>query len=300
MPLQKEIWLGSIIKGLFADNTFASKSINHSGFVDNKTVHVPNAGTPPEVKKNRNTLPATVNKVTDIDLTYTMNEYTSDPVLIPHAEQVELSYDKRESVIYSSRASLVDAVHKDLIYGWIPATPNKVATKGEAVVSHIPTATGNRKAMDMATVKAVKLMFDKQNMPAEGRYMLLDADMYEQLSDSMTDATRNNFLAGANPATGVIGMFAGFNFFMRSEVAKTSTAGVIKEWSAAAVATDSAAGIAWHQGCVSRALGEQIMFEQEKAPTFFGDVISFLVRAGGAPIRSDKKGVILIYQDTAA
>lgn len=194
MPLQKEIWLGSIIKGLFADNTFASKSINHSGFVDNKTVHVPNAGTPPEVKKNRNTLPATVNKVTDIDLTYTMNEYTSDPVLIPHAEQVELSYDKRESVVYSSRASLVDAVHKDLIYSWIPVTPNKVATKGEAVVSHIPTATGNRKAMDVATVKAVKLVFDKQNMPAEGRYMLLDADMYEQLSDSMTDAARNNFL----------------------------------------------------------------------------------------------------------
>ena len=44
MALQVEIWVKSIIEGLFANNTFAARSVDHSEFVNEKTVHVPNAG----------------------------------------------------------------------------------------------------------------------------------------------------------------------------------------------------------------------------------------------------------------
>ena len=120
MALQVEIWVKSIIEGLFANNTFASRSVDHSEFVNNKTVHVPNAGAAPNVEKNRDTFPAKVTERKDVDLTYQMDEFTVDPVRIPHADQVELSYNKRESVTRQSRRKLAQDIYDSIIYNWIP------------------------------------------------------------------------------------------------------------------------------------------------------------------------------------
>ena len=50
MALQKEIWLNSIVEGLFADNSFLSKSFSADAFVyAGKSVHIPNAGGNPKV-----------------------------------------------------------------------------------------------------------------------------------------------------------------------------------------------------------------------------------------------------------
>ena len=300
MALQKEIWINAIIEGLFADNTFASRSIDHSPYVNDKTVHVPNAGTPPEVKKNRTDLPASISQRTDTDLTYSINEYTTSPIRVSHAEQVELSYSKRNSVIAGARSALQESVHADLVYSWVPAAPEKIETSGSAISAHIAGATGNRKAFVKKDVLAVKKKFDSQDIPQTGRCMLLDADMYGQLLESLTEAESFAFLSTADASTGVIGKLYGFDFYMRSKVAKATSAGVLKSWETSAAATDCAAAIAWQDGCVSRAMGETVLFEDEKSPTYYSDIISALVRAGGASVRSDKKGVCLIYQGTAA
>lgn len=300
MGLQTEIWLAEIIEGLFANNSFAARSVDHSQFTNNKKVHVPNAGSAPSVVKNRNSFPANIGARTDYDLEYDMNEYTTDPVRIPNAETVELSYDKRQSVMSVSKAALADVVYADMIYAWIPVSPAVIKTMGAGVLAHLPSATGSRKSFDKATVKAVKKAFDKDNIPATGRYMLIDSDMYNQLLDSLTDTEANNVIAGANPEMGTIGMYMGFGFYMRSTVAKSTNNGVLKAWSATPSATDCAAGIAWHDKTVSRAIGQQEMFENEKDATYFADIMSFLVRAGGASMRYDKKGVVMIYQDTQA
>lgn len=298
MALEKQIWLETIILGLFADNSFAARSIDHSQFVTNKTVHVPNAGSGPSVVKNRSSLPGTIAGITDNDLTYDINEFTTDPILVKNAESVELSYSKREAVISSSRSNMFDAVYQDIIYSWVPASPSVQATLGSAVASHITTATGNRLKMDKATVKAIKKKFDKGNVPANDRYILLDADMYNQLMDELTDNETNHFLAGADPVTGTIGTYMGFGFYMRSQVAKSTAAGVLKAWTAVDAVTDSAAGLAWQKDSVSRSIGETEFFDNPKRAEFYGDIMSFLVRAGGSSIRSDKKGIVLIYQGT--
>ncbi len=297
MGLQTEIWLAEIIEGLFANNSFAARSVDHSQFTNNKKVHVPNAGSAPSVVKNRNSFPASIGTRTDYDLEYEMNEYTTDPIRIPHAETVELSYDKRQSVMSVSKAALADAVYADIVYTWVPTSPMTQKTLGSAVAAHIPTATGNRKSFDKATVKAIKKKFDAQDIPSVGRFILVDADMYNQLLDSLSDTEANNVIAGANVEMGTIGMYMGFNFYMRSKVAKTDNAGALKAWSATASATDCAGGIAWHDKTVSRAIGQQEMFEDEKNPTYYSDIMSFLVRAGGSYMRYDKKGVILIAQE---
>ena len=41
------------------------------------------------------------------------------------------------------------------------------------------------------------------------------------------------------------------------------------------------------------------MFDNEDDPTYYGDIYSFLVRAGGRIMRNDNAGVLSIIQDTA-
>ncbi|MEG1998488.1 MAG: hypothetical protein RR015_00550, partial [Bacteroidales bacterium] len=91
MALQKEIWINSIVEGLLTDNSFASRSINHSAFVNGKTVHIPGAGAPPSVTKTRASALANLTGLagrTDTDLTYNMETYFAGPVLIENPETV--------------------------------------------------------------------------------------------------------------------------------------------------------------------------------------------------------------------
>ena len=296
MALQKEIWINSIVGLLFADNTFAARSVNHSAFVTDKTVHVPNAGSAPNVVKNRSSFPGTASQRTDYDLTYDINEYSTDPVHLQHSEEVELSYNKRESILKQMKTALADNVHADLVVSWVPSGYAKVGTSGAAAPAHMSSSTGNRQAMTKADVLAVKNLFDLDDIPQTGRCMLLDAVMYNQLMSSLSESEAAAFNASVDAQRGILGRLYGFDFYMRSTVLRVNAAGTTINPTAAA--TTSAAGIAWQEDCVSRAEGEHKIFDDSDNPLYYGDVMSALVRAGGHYMRNDKKGVAVIYQVT--
>lgn len=269
MALQKEIWLSDIIEGLFADNTFAARSLNHSAFVNNKTVHVPNAGTPPTVVKGRSKLPATATKRTDSDLTYQIGEFTSDPILIPNAEQVELSYDKRQSIIRACRSALLDAVHGDLLLSWAQAANNPVQL------------TADQKKDVKGLILGVKESFDGADIPQVGRCIILTPTMYNTLLRQLTEFEGQSFILSADAQKGIVGKLYGFDVYMRSNLGTSDT--------------KSFDVIAWHEDSVSRALGQTDLFVDERSALYYGDIISALVRAGGAAVRHDKKGLYAGY-----
>lgn len=297
MALNKEIWIQDIVADFWPSNSFAVRSVDHSAFVTGKTVHVPNAGTAGSVTKNRNQFPAQAASRQDTDLSYNIDKFDVAPLHVPDLDAVELSYDLRSSILNQSKGALQNAVMEALLESWVPSGVTAIATSGNySEEAHIATATGNRKAMTRADVLAVKKAFDKKDVPAEGRCLLLDAVMYNQLLNSLTDAETVSFVAGADPATGVVGRFLGFEVYMRSKVLKSTGAGSFKSWSTGATATDSAAGLAWQKDCVARALGSVEVFESVKDPLYYGDIISVAMRAGGSYTRADKSGVALIYQ----
>lgn len=298
MALNKEIWIDSIVGNLFADNTFLARSINHSAFVNNKTVHVPNAGSAPEVTKNRSTYPAEAGARADYDLSYNLAEFSTAPFYVTNVEETELSYDKRESIVSACRGALQEAVAADVLKSWTPASFAKVATTGSAVAAHLASQTGTRKAVTVADILAVKKEFDKANLPQDGRCLLLDYEMYSELLGALTESQANAFLATADAAKGIVGKIYGFDVYQRGEVLRTNAAGTALATTNAA--TDQAAAIAWHKDCVSVAQGETELFEREKDPLYYGDVVSALVRAGGSYTRNDKKGVVLLVQASAA
>jgi hypothetical protein len=302
MAIQKEVWINTIREGLFADNSFLTKAINASMFVDaGKTVHVPNAGSPSNVTKNRTTFPATVTTRTDVDLTFDLDEYTTDPIRIPHAETVELSYDKRESVIRTDRNKLREVIASSFLARWSPSSAgNIIPTTGDPVVAHSPAATGNRRAFVVDDVEAAMVRFNEDDVPQEGRYLLLDARMHWQLIKSMTKEEAMAFHAELDKKNGVIGKLFSFNVMLRSKALRYTGTGTPKDWGTGGAATDRAGALAWHQDSVCAAIGEIEMFESEGDPLYYSDIYSFLVRAGGRPTRADVKGLLAIVQDTVA
>lgn len=304
MAIQKELWQNDIIEALWADNAFLQYAFNADQYVlAGKVVHIPQAGTSVSATTNRSSLPANVTTRTDTEINYSLDEITTDPILIPNADTIELSYDKRNSVLTDSKQAIAQAAALNLLFKWNPtAAGNITRTTGAAVAAHTASATGNRKKFVVADLKAAKKVMDKQNIPSTERYVLIDADMYDQLTEDMTATQYRDFSSAINPATGVVGMLYGFNIMMRSEVARYTNAAtpVPISWATAGSAADNAAVLCWHKNSVERALGLVDFFERLGDPTYYGDIYSALVRVGGRIRRADAKGIIAIVQAATA
>lgn len=299
MAIQKEIWLGSLVENLFADNSFMSRAFNADEFVTaGSIVHIPNAGAPSSVSKNRKQLPATVKTRNDVDLTFTLNEFTTDPIKISNAETVELSYNKRESLLRNDKSNLFKEIAEDFIYSWSTTVAgNIIRTSGAAVAAHMPGATGTRKAFVKGDLLNAMNIMNANDIPQEGRTAMLDAIQYGQLLASMTDNETADFNKQADVSKGVLGKIYSFDVIMRSRSGRYTAALAPKYWTAANATTDHAAAICWQSDCVCRALGETKMFDSENNPLYYGDIYSFLARAGGRIMRNDGKGVLAIVQD---
>ena len=86
-----DIWTNYIVENIFKNNEFLLQSIDESQYVlCGGVVHIPQAGAASGVKRNRTLLPATITRRSDTDVTYALDEFTTDPRFIPEADKVEL------------------------------------------------------------------------------------------------------------------------------------------------------------------------------------------------------------------
>ena len=286
MALNISIWQNTLVENFYPDNGFASKSVDDSAFVSAHKVIIPNAGAPSKVQKNRTVKPASVNQRTDNDLEYEIDELTTDPIYIPNIDTVELSYDKRTSIISNDRAQLQNAAHDVLL--------TSGTTERDAHTSE--TATGKRKRITKNDLLAIMTRMDADNVPEEGRYLLLDAHMYADLLADLSESDKWMFQNSADVQRGVLGNLWGLNIMKRSKVLRVKNDKALLPWGEDAVAGELAAALAWHDKSVSRALGEVKMFDSTNNPLYYGDIYSFLLRTGGSVRRYDKKGVYLLAE----
>ena len=72
MALQVEIWQSSIEQMLLEDNSWLNgvADVDDSNIINGKIVHIPQAGNPSAVVKNRTVFPATVQRRTDGEVLY--------------------------------------------------------------------------------------------------------------------------------------------------------------------------------------------------------------------------------------
>ena len=299
MALDVEIWKPWIVEQLFRNNEFLNYAVNADEYVlQGKVVHIPNAGDASSVTRNRTSLPATVKKRTDIDITYALDEFTSDPRILTDAEKI-LSYDKMTSMMGQDMRAIRQLVADWVLYHWrVESADYIVRTSGAAVAAHLSGATGNRKAIKPTDLEEAAARMDEVDIPSEGRYALLDARINQQFMGALSPTEYRDFSSVKDMKKNIVGEYAGFKIIKRSSVLRATNAGtpVVKAPGAAAATSDNAVALCWQQDCVERALGETKIFENQQDPQYYGDIYSLLVRMGGRKIRNDQKGVVGIIQ----
>lgn len=301
MAVNVEIWQPLVKEQLFKSNEFLNYMTNADEYViGGSVVHIPQSGGASAVERNRSVLPGLVTKRADTDVVYALDEYTTDPRLISNIDKVELSYDKMNSVIKEDTEAMMELVGDWILYDSAKtvATAAKVATTGAAAAATAPGATGNRKIFVKADIQAAKKVLDKQQLPKGDRYMILSAEALDQL---MSDANLfDTYQRSLDIAEGKFARLFGFQIIERSYVNTVDSSQVLKAPGAATTTNDSEAVLFFHRTGIERALGTINIFDKMGDPTYYGDVISFLVRAGSRACRADNKGYGIIYQAASA
>ena len=304
MALIKEIWVQDIQEALNRNADFLPYSVDHSAYIAFGVVHVPQSGANPTVNVNPSVLPLTIAQRTDTDLTYNLNQYALSPTLITNIDELQNSYDKRQSVIGQQMSTLTQTIGDYTAVSWCASgAANIVLTTGAAGTSLPPSGTGTRNAVALVDIANLAKKLDKDNVPRTGRKLLMQADMFWELFtiSEVVRASYNGFQVNAL-ATGVVAQLFGFDIMVRPTVAVFSKTGTsAKAVGAAAAADDRLACIAWHQTTVSRALGAMNpMYDAGSngngKPEYLGSIFNMEVMLGSAILRTDMKGVAALVQ----
>lgn len=320
MAVTPEIWTNYIVENLFKNNEFILQSIDESQYVIGAgVVHIPQAGSPSAVKRNRTILPATITRRKDIDVTYVLDEFTTDPRFIPNIDKAELSYDKMDSCMSEDMSYLQQFVAECMAFNWRPSS--FIKTSGSSTGATV--GTGNRKAITVADFSAAKKALNKQNIPQdENRFVLISTDMMDQIIQELR-ANANKVVVIYDEITGRIKKLEGFTIYERSSALIASNATLTQNtttklwawtstdlvytpedleerWAEGSTVgfatTSSEIALFWHKNAVSRAMGKTEMFDDQGNPQYYGDIYSFLQRAGGRSRRAEAKGVIGVIQ----
>lgn len=298
--LEVEVWHNWIVEQLWPANPFVDRCRKADEFVINgKFVHIPQSGAAAGGEKNRESLPAGIVKRVDTQVLYGLDEFTTNPRLLEDIETIQLSYNKMESMMGQDRKWLGNAMAMNLLYKWAESCTNVVETSGSNVASHLSGTSGtNRKAFTLDDLEALKVTFDDQDLPEEGRILLLDHRLYDQLVGKLKLSDYRDFSQAFDRATGkIVGKLFSFEIMSRSGVLRANASNtVLDPFAFTATNTDNAVGLAWHPDWVERALGEVKVFESRQDPEYYGDIYSMLGRSGGRRVSKDDVGVALIRQ----
>jgi len=316
MAIQVEIWQNHIEQELFKDNAFLRYSFNADDKVINgKAVHIPQSGGSGNVVKNRTSLPANIRKRTDTDVIYLLDEFTTDPVVIPNADTHELSYDKRSSVLGEDQAKLLETIADETIYNWLHSpvygdngattfpAGSILLTTGAAVIASAPAATGNRKALTESDLQRAKTFLKKQKRWINGKmYGLITSSQEAELfpANNIITTTAMASVTEEERREGIMYKLQGFNLVVRTDVTRINAAGTILPPETVGAVTDSEAAMFWYKDAVEFALGGVKAFENLGEATMYGDVYSFLARTGARARRAAYEGIVLIKQDASA
>lgn len=312
MGLQVEIWAKTIQEKLREDNAFLQhiSDVSDDAIINGTIVHLPQAGEPSKVVKNRTDLPAAVKQRIDSQVLYKIDEYTTDPVHIKNADTKELSYDKRRSVLDQDIAGLSDEVAEGMLTNIIvsPQDSQKLpvtsilSTEGAEVLPGLDGATGKRKAYSITDLQKMRKFFKKQKSWSEGNMIaLLTSDAITQMfpADSQITATYMASVTEEERRSGVILKAQGFKILERGSVYHLGADNTYKAFGAVAEATDTEASLFFNKNMVEKAIGTTEAFEKLGDPQWYGDIYSFLVRVGGRAKRKNYEGVALLKQATA-
>jgi len=301
MALETEVWEADIHENLYQDNPHMEAGIDHSQFVENRTVHMPVEGGDPNVVKDRTTYPAAISTLSETESTYQLGTYTTNPSWVEDVRKMEVSYQLRQSVLQRHERILNEEIGTETLYAWSfdQDGTKTVRTSGSSQSNvQAPGATGSRNAIHPDDLRRAAAVMDNDNVPMMGRIAMFPPDLYYQFLQ-YREVQDQNFMGSTGAVrNGALTTFAGFQIMLRPGVPvfDDSTTPQKKARGAATATGDNLAVLLWQEDQVAKAIGEISVYIEEGKADYHGDLMSALIRHGAAKVRANNVGLAAIVQ----
>jgi hypothetical protein len=309
-----EFWDTMIARNLYKTYEWLGRAKNRSGNVLNSTVvHIPQSGAVPNVVRNRSVFPINMVKRSDSDITYVIDELSSDTTLVREAEKWELSYSKVPEVLQDHMSELIKRIAQNTLYRWFGKNPsmlnlnaaNIVRTSGAASPTYLAGATGNRNKFtvdNLAAAKAIIVNQTKLVLNTGKRAFFMTEDAYTQLLTDAVFANNQQYdKIGAVFQNGDLIKLLGFDIIRTDVMPRFDNSGtpVAKDpldITVVNAATDNDAIVAVDFDFVHLAKSDTKMFFRADDPDYQGDIMNVLARMGASRERVDQAGVAAVIQ----
>lgn len=282
--LNKEIWIPEIKEGFYSEDVWISELKDMSPFVENDIINMAEAGVNPDVLINNTTYPIATAERTDGTIVLELNRFDTTNQHVPHADEVELVYDKRASIAYGHKMALKETVMK---YG-----AHSIAPSADGTYTPIITSTGavenGFKKLTFSDIRRARTAFNNAKIPSTGRILVLAASHEGDLEDE--DLKLYNQMLDK-------GTLYGFKVYVQADSDMpyyNTTGGAKLAFGGAVTSTHQVASLFFHKDEVMKSDGTIDMFysDAKNDPQFRRSMLGFSKRNLILPIRNKAIGSI--------
>jgi hypothetical protein len=293
--LLKEVWIDALLENFYPGNDILDDADDWSEWQDNDTINFGEIGADPTVEVNRTTYPIPIAGRTDTALAVSLDEFSSDSTLVKDAEQIELAYNKLQTVT---------AQHKDTIYTKFgdKALYNFGCTANIANTPMIDSTGADDgsglKLITKTDIKNLAKAWDNKQYPKEGRVLVMSPDQFWGFVDSDETLKRQYELnAQQGVVTGVLLNYYGFQIRVRTGLPlyrKVSGVWTKQAFGASQTSNDKYAAVAYiKKKSIMKAMGSIKMYDSIDNPDYQGSYINFRLRALATAKRQKQLGGIV-------
>lgn len=267
--LQKEVWIAGIKENPIPDNSFVFQSVDLSQYVEHNKLHLAEAGVEPAVHEDyfaTSNTPLPITDITDIGNEVVLHTYSTEQTRHRDLQEIELSYDRRSSVIKRHRVSLAKNMGKRAAYAWAPKQDdawNKVLnlSSSDSVIDAIIDLKQFMEENDI--LEGVNICFTPGHF---ARIRKEDKRLYKDILNEK--------------------QMYGIKVFQYSQNPLYTSAGVKKPFGATKENTDKRASFMWVTDEVFRCFGDVEMYATLHDSGLQADTLSFAQRALVGVIRA--------------
>ena len=268
--LQKEVWIAGIKENPIPDNSFVFQSVDLSQYVEHNKLHLAEAGVEPAVHEDyfaTSNTPLPITDITDIGNEVVLHTYSTEQTRHRDLQEIELSYDRRSSVIKRHRVSLAKNMGKRAAYAWAPKQDdawNKVLnlSSSDSVIDAIIDLKQFMEENDI--LEGVNICFTPGHF---ARIRKEDKRLYKDILNEKQMYGINVFQYSQNP------LYDG-------------TTKEKKPFGSVKASSDKRASFMWVTSEVFRCFGDVKMYPTLRDSGLQGDTISFAQRALVGVIRA--------------
>lgn len=271
--LQKELWIADIKEQPLPDTSFINQSQDFSGFVNNNTLHLAEAGVDPDVHLNyftQNAVELPIQAIDDIPHEVLLQIWSTNQTKHNNLLEAELAYDKRASVLNRHRNALAKNMAARTAYAWAAAADdanNKILNiaPADSVIDAIIDMQAFFRDLDLDMSKMNIIL----NASHAARVRKEDKKLYKEISSEK----------GAS--------IYDFKVFFYSKTPYYTSAGVKKPFGSVIDGTDKKSSVIWSSEEVFRCTGDVEVYATLGHSGWQADLFSMGQRALNGKIRSN-------------